>query len=370
MSTTVVVTGAAGPLGRRVCALIAADPGVARVVAIDQPGHGAAPGAFAPAGAAAGPMATIDFHEGTLADPDLKSWCEGASAIVHLGLSEPLDAAGDRALDGTGSTCGDLAGTRALLAVATDAGVSTLVVLSSAMVYGAWPNNPIPLTEDAPLRPDPGLAFAVEKAELERLAFEWQQEREDQGAGVTVAVLRPAITVAGESTAWLARSPWSAAGVQVSDAEPPAQFVHLDDVASAVDIARRGRLDGAFNVAPDGWIPAEQLRALSGPAPRLPLPAPVAERIAALRWTFGFTGTPPSVLSYRMHPWVVANDRLRAAGWEPEHTNEEAFVESDDGGPLGGLDAKRKQLLSLGAVGVAVGAAVLGVVVLIRRRRR
>ena len=370
MSTTVVVTGAAGPLGRRVCALIAADPDVARVVAIDQPGHDAAPGTFAPAGAAAGPMATVDFHVAELRDPDLKAWCEGASAIVHLGPSEPLDAAGDRALDGTGSTGADLRGTRDLLAVASDAGVTSLVVLSSAMVYGAWPNNPVPLTEDAPLRPDPGLAFAVEKAELERLAFEWQQDREDQGVEVTVAVLRPAVTVAGESTSWLARSPWSAAGVQVSDAEPPAQFVHLDDVAAAVDTARRGHLDGAFNVAPDGWIPAEQLRALSGPAPRVHLPAPVAARVASLRWAFGLTGTPPSVLSYRVNPWVVANDRLRAAGWEPQHTNEEAFVEADDGGPLGGLDAKRKQVLSLAAVGVAVGAVILGAVVLVRRRRR
>lgn len=366
-----VVTGAAGPLGRRVCARIAADPAVGRVVAIDQPGHDAAPGTFAPAGAAAGPMATVELHIATLSDPDLKRWCEGASAIVHLGPSEPLDVAGDRALDGTGATGADLQGTRALLAAATDAGVTTLVVLSSAMVYGAWPNNPVPLTEDAPLRPDPGLAFAVEKAELERLAFEWQLDREAAGAtDVRVAVLRPAVTVAGESSGWLARSPWSASGVQVSDAEPPAQFVHLDDVAAAVDVARRERLDGAFNVAPDGWIPAEQLRALSGPAPRVHLPAPLAERLAAFRWTFGFTGTPPSVLSYRMHPWVVANDRLRAAGWEPEHTNEEAFVEADDGGPLGGLDAKRKQVLSLGAVAAAVGVVALGVVVLVRRRRR
>ena len=123
-------------------------------------------------------------------------------------------------------------------------------------------------------------------------------------------------------------------------------------------------------VAPDGWIPAEQLRALSGPVPRVHLPAPLAERLAMFRWTFGLTGTPPSVLSYRMHAWVVANDRLRAAGWEPVHTTAEAFFEADDGGPLGGLDARRKQLLSLGAVAVGVAGVALGVVALIRRHRR
>lgn len=362
MSTTVVVTGAAGPLGRRVCALAAADPQVGRVVGIDQLGHDEE------IGGAASPHASIEIHLAGLSDPEIRRWCEGASAVVHLGPSEPLAMAGDRALDGTGSTGADLRGTRDLLAAAADAGVPTLVVLSSAIAYGAWPNNPIPLTEDAPLRPDPDLAFAVEKAELERLAFDWQQEQDTRDT--TVAVLRPAITVAAQSRSWLARSPWSATGMQVSDAEPPAQFVHLDDVAAAVDLARRSRLDGVFNVAPDGWIPAEQLRALSGPAPRIHLPAAVAQRVASFRWAFGFTATPPSVLAYRMHPWVVANDRLRAEGWEPQHTNEEAFVEADDGGPLGGLDARRKQLLSLGAVGVAAGAAVLGAVALARRTRR
>jgi hypothetical protein len=32
------------------------------------------------------------------------------------------------------------------------------------------------------------------------------------------------------------------------------------------------------------------------------------------------------VLPYLVHPWVVANDRLRDAGWAPRHTNEEALL--------------------------------------------
>ena len=37
---------------------------------------------------------------------------------------------------------------------------STSCWSSSAMVYGAWENNPVPLTEDALLRPDVEFAFA------------------------------------------------------------------------------------------------------------------------------------------------------------------------------------------------------------------
>ena len=59
---------------------------------------------------------------------------------------------------------------RRVLDAAAAAGRAHVVVLSSATVYGAWPTNPVPLTEDAPLRPNPGCAFAVQKAEIERLA--------------------------------------------------------------------------------------------------------------------------------------------------------------------------------------------------------
>jgi nucleoside-diphosphate-sugar epimerase len=303
----------------------------------------------------------------------LKRALEGADAVVHLGRSAPLDRGtdSDDLLDGTGARGGDVVGTRFLLDAAADAGVRTVVVLSSAMVYGAWPNNPVPLTEDAPLRPDPELRFAIEKAEVERLAGEWRaQQANGSAVPATVAILRPTVSVGPESSSWLSRSPWSSAGVQIDDAEPPVQFVHLDDVTAAVDLARRARLDGPFNVAADGWIPAEQLRALAGPAPRIALPVAVAHKVASLRFRSGLTGTSPAVLPYTRYSWVVANDRLRAAGWEPQHTNEEAFVEADRGGPLAALNPRRRQLLALGAVGAIAAGAAIGVTVLVRRRRR
>lgn len=82
--------------------------------------------------------------------------------------------------------------------------------------------------------------------------------------------------------------------------------------------------------ASDGWIPAEQPRC--APGPRLHLPARLADRAARLRWRASRTGPPPAAMPYTRHPWVVANDRLRAAGWEADFSNEEAFVVADVGG--------------------------------------
>jgi nucleoside-diphosphate-sugar epimerase len=364
----VVVTGADSALGRRVCAAVAADPEVDRVIAIDAPDPAATAVAL-PSTGGDGVRLRIEHHALALTDHRLASVCAGATALVLLAPAAPLDAVGPVSLDGTGTGRPDLPGTGALLALAERSAIDAVVVVSSALVYGAWPNNAVPLTEDAVLRPVPELVVAVERAQVERMVGSWRDRvrATDPGRPLTVALLRPTIAVAAESARWFSRSPWSAAW-RTSDPEaPPVQYVHLDDVAAAVDLARRERLDGPFNVAPDGSIPPEELRALSAPAPRPRLSGPVAAALMRLRERSGSPGAEPGVLAYTSHPWVLANDRLRAAGWEPAHTNEEAFIEADPGGPLTSMTARRRQLLSLGAVGLVGVAAVVAGAVLVRR---
>src|SRR5947208_2428404 len=79
--------------------------------------------------------ATVVEVEGSVRGPDDKTSFEGADVAVLLG--------------------GDVDETAALLDAAGAVGVRHVVVLSSAAAYGAWPDNPIPLTEDAILRPNP-----------------------------------------------------------------------------------------------------------------------------------------------------------------------------------------------------------------------
>lgn len=341
----VVMTGAGGPVGRRVAQLLLRDPGVGRVVAA----------------VAADEVPPVDTEPTPLpADADqAKRLLEGVDALVLLGSPAP-GSADD--LDGSGRTGVDLASARRLLEAAS--AVRTVVVLSSALVYGAWPNNPVPLTEDTALRPDPDLPYAVGLGQLEAMANEWRAGH----PRATVAVLRPAIAVARDRAEWLSRSPWHGTGMRVRRAEAPLQFVHLDDVAGAVDLARRRRLDGAYNVAPDGWLTPDALAALAGPAPLNGLPPALTEPL--LTWRSRAVAPTAAAAAAVDHSWVVANDRLRAEGWDPTHTNEEAFVAADEVGAWRGMNPRTRQELSLAAVGAVAVAVVTGVVVLIRRARR
>jgi nucleoside-diphosphate-sugar epimerase len=332
----VVLTGSEGPLGTRVGDRLAFDPAVDAVVRL-----------------------TPDDLEVAHSDPGaLKARMDGASTLIHLGRSD-----GMAELDGTGTAGVDVVGTRSLLEAAGSVGVETVVLLSSATVYGAWPNNPVPLTEDAPLRPHPALAYATHKAEVERLTAEWK----DQHPEVKVAVLRPTIAVAEDTTDWLASSLWAGTPFDPGDGETPVQFVHLDDLADAVDLARRQRLDGPFNVAPDGWMRSDELRRLAGRGPRVRLPERLSHRLAQWRWNLGLTTTPPGVVAYRVNSWVVANDRLKAAGWAPDHTNEEAYVLGDRPTGWASVSPRRRQELVLGGLGVGVATLAAGGFVLVRR---
>jgi nucleoside-diphosphate-sugar epimerase len=293
---------------------------------------------------ARGPLVVID--DPTTAGPDLKTSLDGADELVLLS--------------------GGLDGTRAVLDAAGSAAINRLVVLSTATVYGAWDTNPVPLTEDATLRPNPDLEFAVRGAERERLVAEWRAEH----PSATVAVLRPATPGAEGVTGWLADGLRAAASVRAAGPDdPPAQFVHLDDLAAAVVVALEKSIDGPRNVAPDGWIAGEEVRALLG-GPRVRVPAAIAKRTAVLRWRLGVAPAPPGLVPYTVHPWVVANDRLRSDGWVPAHSNEEALVAGTPASPWANVSPQRRQELALGAAVAAIAGVAVGAFVLIRRARR
>jgi len=211
--------------------------------------------------------------------------------------------------------------------------------------------------------------FARQLASVEQMVDDWRM-----GApGRTVTVLRPVISLAADGTSSLARALAAGLGQRSGEDDPGAQFVHLEDLANAVVLATERRLDGVFNVAPDGWVASDRVRALAGSAPKVKLPDRVAEVVSRIRWQFQRGPIPPGLRSYTHSPWLVANDRLKQQGWQPLVTNEQAYVEGTEAKWWTMITPKRKQEFALGGMIVAVGglvAVILGVVRRARRRRR
>lgn len=262
-----------------------------------------------------GPMGTIAVSgvAGHLGGPVLDALRAAGEEVVTL------DSDFAPRLDGVGAIVhlGDVPDTRRLLAAADRAKVGTVVLLSSATVYGAWAGNPVPLPEVAPLRPNPGASWPTDLAERERLLMEWR-DAANGGPARRAVVLRPTAIVDGAHVGGPARRLAGLGRVRVRGASRPVQAVHARDVATAVALAvARDDVEGVYNVAPDGWVADETARALVRARFRVALPARLARALIRL---------PDGLLPYTVHPWVVANDKLRAAGWTPTFTNEETLL--------------------------------------------
>jgi nucleoside-diphosphate-sugar epimerase len=176
--------------------------------------------------------------------------------------------------------------------------------------------------------------------------------------------------MAADSTVGLAAALAAGMGQRVGEDDPPGQFLHLDDLASAVVLAAAQRLDGVYNVAPDGWVAGERVRALAGAVPRLKLPDRVTEVISNLRWRFQRGPIPPGLRSYTRWPWLVANDRLKAEGWTPTVTNEQAYVEGTEAKWWTMVSPKRRQEIALSGLGAVLFAVGIGVWRGVRRAQR
>jgi nucleoside-diphosphate-sugar epimerase len=331
--STVLVTGAAGSLGQRVVGRFLARSAVEGVVTVD----------IVPAPA---DRDEVEAHALDLsaeeAQEELAALAKQADTFVHLAWDP------DRP--------GNLRALRNLLDAAAAVEPRQLVHLSSATVYGAWPDNPVPLTEEAALRPNPELDYAVEKAAAEVSVGRWAHDHPE----VAVAVLRPACTVGPQShplyraLAAGKRPPLGSEGRLV-------QYLHVDDLAEAVVHTWERGLAGTYNVAPDNGVREEVASALEGGPARLPLPRPVRSALSAWRWNLWRKGAPPGARPYGEHSWVVAGDKLRSAGWQPQYSSEEAFVVSDERLHWDELPPGWRRSVSLAGAASAVAAGIGGV---------
>ena len=326
----VVVTGAAGAVGRHVADRLQGRQNVA-VIALDR-------------------IASDGVEPFELLKEDLGEHLQRGDSLVHLAAT-PAPFAGDAWAANTARQLAERA-----LEAAASAGVDHVLLVSSSMVYGAWSDNPVPITESAVVRPNPEFRFGVVRGEIEAMGEQWA---EDTGGALTI--LRPATTLARGRDNGLALLLRNSAALRNREGDAPAQFLHAEDFAAAVELLVLERHAGVFNIAPNGWLRVAEVQALRGvPDTPVRVPSAVITAVSDARRRLG-AATHPGLTPYLQHPWVVANDKLKALGWEPEFTNEEAYVAGYLPSRFDGVNAKRRQELALGAAGAAIATGAVGV---------
>ena len=346
---TVAVTGAAGYVAGRLIPRLCESDGIEEVLGIDVEDPGFDHGCFT-------------FHRADVRNPALESRLKGVDVLVHLAfVMNPIrDEPEMRDVNVDGS--------QNVFRCAGRAGVSKIVYTSSATVYGAHPDNEVPLTESSPLRANLDFSYPAHKLEVEYVVREVREEFPD----VTFTVFRPAIVFGPRvDNAWSHMMELPVL-VGARGYSPPFQFVHVDDVARALSFAVFNDLDGVFNLSPDGWMTGEGVVRLLGKR-RIELSEPVLFALWETLWSAGVAETPSGMLHYIMHPWVVSNEKLSAAGFTCEKSNQQAFfeamAEARESVRIGKTRVRRSGLVKTAAAAGAGLAGAAATVFAVRSRR-
>ena len=127
----------------------AASPDVKKVIAIDSD---------------RGDIAGVTWRVADVRDPALAGRLAGADVVVHADYDVAPDS------DARARRAFNVRGAQTVLTAAAAGRVGRVVLVTSAMVYGARPDNPVPLAEDMPLVPDTDSSVAGDMLEIEQLA--------------------------------------------------------------------------------------------------------------------------------------------------------------------------------------------------------
>ncbi len=215
----------------------------------------------------------------------------------------------------------NIGGARNFLESTREAKVEQIFYMSSHTTYGAHKNNPVPIKEEAPLRPVKSFAYAVDKAEVDSMFQEFMRQNKQMCTTIvrTVAVVGPQAGVSGLNVLF------TPVMMRPIGFNPPWQFVHEDDLADLIISLLLQRKPGIFNCGGDGWVTYKQMVAASG-RPCIALPASILSVLIKITWALRLQSRSPAGLDFMQHPIVVCTDKVqREAGFRFRHTSREAF---------------------------------------------
>jgi nucleoside-diphosphate-sugar epimerase len=256
---------------------------------------------------------------------------------------------------------------RALTLAASAAGVRHVVVVTSAEVFGAHPDNEVPLPDHAPVRAASDDGLVGDLLAVEALVEHARQNHPD----VRFTLVRPAALVgAGIDTA-LTRYFEAPRLLAIKGGSPAWQLCHVDDLAAGVVYAVAADLDGArsLTVGSEGALTLTEVERLSAMR-RIEVGETTAISLATQLHRVGVLPAPASELAYVTHPWVVGSATLRARGWHPSYDNGTCLGVLLDAIAGRHAVAGRRVDRRDAALGAASAAVALGATAAVLRRAR
>ncbi len=215
----------------------------------------------------------------------------------------------------------DVGGSRRLLEAAVAVGARQFIVTSSGAAYGYHADNPVPLDESDALRGNASFAYSAHKREVEEMLAAYRQEQPQLGQlvfrpGTILGLgLRNQITDLFDKRVMLG----------VAGSETPFVIIWDEDVVACI---RKGIVEarcGIYNLAGDGTVSLRQMAKLLG-KPVLNLPARLIASVLAVLHPLGLSPYGPEQVDFLRYRPVLSNRRLKDEfGYVPARNSLQCF---------------------------------------------
>ena len=287
----VAITGGSGQLGTLVLRRLADERSVREIVALD----------VRPPLIVSGKLRDV---RADVRDPGIVEHFRGCDAVIHLAFL--VAKRGQRKLQDDVN----VGGSENVFRCALAAGVKRILYASSVAQYGVVPGLPVPVVETTPRVRQPGFWYACAKHDVEALLDKLEAEHPD----VSVTRFRPAILVGRRMEHQLG----TAMRRRLLPDGGSMPVVWDEDVADAFLLALKSGVRGAFNVAAEEPLSAQDLAAAAGMRV-LRVPRGVLRGVE--RVVTGLRVLPPSDpgwLYAANFPLVYSSEKARLElGWKP-----------------------------------------------------
>jgi len=315
----------------------------------------------------AGTQGDVDWRLTDITSPSVVTALSDVDVVVHLGDEANLAAALDEQPALRRSRL--IREVQTVTTAAAASGVEHLIVITSAMVYGAREDNPVPLQEDSALRAGDTEGIVADLVEVEQLL----EKARSVHPGLRITSVRPAALVGPGLDTMVSRHFEAPRLLTLRGREPAWQFCHVEDLATGVSIVAKEELPAQVAVASWGHLSQAEVEEISGM--RSVEMSPSAAHSAAERLhRVGVVPLPSSDLAYVSYPWVVAPESLAVHGWYPAYDNSTALsillAEISGHHAVMARRVERREA-AIGAAGaVSAAVAVAATAALMRRHRK
>jgi UDP-glucose 4-epimerase len=197
-------------------------------------------------------------------------------------------------------------GTSRILDLCERSQIKKVIILSTFHVYGALPDNPIFLNEDAPLRASIKHPELRDVIEMDQICSTWMWKNQNS---ISTVVLRPCNIIGTQIQNSMTRFLAGPLALSPMDYNPFFQFIHEFDMANILYKAMVSIPIGTYNVAGDDFISFREALEVVG-TKGVPFPMVLAGGLNSALKKLNIN-VPDYLLDYLKYSCLISNHELK-----------------------------------------------------------